>query len=382
MTGPLSGIRVIELAGIGPAPFAAMMLSDMGAEVIRLDRAQAVRRGDSESFSPDLLGRGRPSAGVNLKNPQGVATVLRLVDQADVLIEGFRPGVTERLGVGPGECLVRNPRLVYGRMTGWGQDGPFAMAAGHDINYIALSGALAAIGRHGHPPTPPLNLLGDFGGGGMLLAFGVLCALIERQVSGSGQVVDAAMIDGAAILTTVIHSLLAAGVWREERGANLLDSGAPFYDVYECSDGQYVALGAIEPQFFEQFARISGLAEQAGVPDQNDQAAWPELKRRIGDIFRTRTRDEWCRLMANADACVAPVLGLSEAPIHDHVAARETFVKVDGVVQPAPAPRFSRTPGAIQRPPSCPGEDTDQVLSDWGFTDSEVNDLRAAGAIA
>jgi alpha-methylacyl-CoA racemase len=382
MSGPLTGTRVIEVAGIGPCPFAAMMLSDMGAEVIRVDRVEAVRSGGGESYGADLLNRGRRSLGIDLKHPDGLAAFLCLVERVDVLIEGFRPGVMDRLGLGPAACMGRNPRLVYGRMTGWGQDGPYAMTAGHDINYLAVSGILSAIGRHGQPPTPPLNLVGDFGGGGMLLAFGVACALLERQVSGTGQVVDAAMIDGASVLSTVIHSQLAAGRWEEQRGVNLLDSGAPFYDAYECSDGRYVALGAIEPKFYAKFASASGLAMQPDLPAQYDRDSWPELRRRIGALFKTRSRDEWCALLDGEDSCLTPVLDLSEAPTHPHNAARATFVTPDGVVQPAPAPRFSRTPGAIQHPPVRPGENTGQVLSQWGFKESEILRLRASGAIA
>jgi alpha-methylacyl-CoA racemase len=382
MSGPLTGIKVIEVAGIGPCPFAAMMLSDMGAEVIRVERVEAAGAGSGDSYGTDLLNRGRHSLGVDLKHPGGVHAFLRLVDRADVLIEGFRPGVMDRLGLGPAACMGRNPRLVYGRMTGWGQDGPYAMTAGHDINYLAVSGILAAIGRHGQPPTPPLNLVGDFGGGGMLLAFGVACALLERHVSGVGQVVDAAMIDGASVLSTVIHSQLAAGQWKEHRGVNLLDSGAPFYDAYECSDGRYVALGAIEPKFYAKFAKASGLAEQPDLPEQYDRESWPELRRRIGALFKTRSRDEWCAMVDGHDTCLAPVLSLSEAPAHPHNIARATFVEAGGIVQPAPAPRFSRTPGAIRHPPVRPGENTGQVLSQWGLEESEILRLRALGAIA
>lgn len=290
ISSPLEGIRVIELAGIGPGPFAATMLSDMGAEVVRVERTQAVEANEGQSCAAEILNRGRQSIGVNLKNPDGVEVVLRMVEQADVLIEGFRPGVTDRLGVGPTQCLDRNPRLIYGQITGWGQHGPYAMAAGHDINFVGLSGTLAAIGRFGQPPTPPINLIGDYGGGGMLLAFGVLCAIVERHTSGLGQVVNTAMVNGAALLGSVIYSQLAAGQWEEERGTNILDSGAPFYDCYECSDGRYVALGAIEPQFYGEFTRLSGLAEQLDLPDQYDKDAWPSLKERIADLFKTRPR--------------------------------------------------------------------------------------------
>ena len=378
-SGPLHGVRVVEIAGIGPGPFAAMMLADMGAEVVRVDRAQAVRSPSGEPHW-DLLNRGRRSIGVDLKNPDGVATVLQLVEQADALLEGFRPGVAERLGIGPDECLARNPRLVYGRMTGWGQDGPYASAAGHDINYIALAGALHPIGRAGDRPVPPLNLVGDFGGGGMLLAYGMVCALLEASRSGQGQVVDAAMVDGAAVLMTMFHAMTAIGAWTEERGRNLLDTGAHFYDTYECADGRYVSIGSIEPQFYAELRRLAGLDDTA-FDAQMDRDAWPALKERIAEVFRTKTRDEWCALMEGSDVCFAPVLSLSEAPSHPHNAARGTFTEVAGVVQPAPAPRFSRTPGAVARPPAQPGAHTDEVLADWGFSADEVAKLRETGAI-
>jgi alpha-methylacyl-CoA racemase len=382
MSGPLEGIRIVELAGIGPGPFAAMLLADMGADVIRIDRAGAVRTPAPSRPSADLMNRGRRSVGVDLKNPEGVEAVLRLVEQSDALIEGFRPGVTERLGLGPDVCMARNPGLVYGRMTGWGQDGPYATVAGHDINYIALSGTLAAIGRHGEAPTPPLNLVGDFGGGGMFLAFGVACALVERGRSGQGQVVDAAMVDGAALLSTMFHSLVQLGTWKEERGTNLLDTGAPFYDVYECSDGRYVSIGSIEPQFYAELLQLSGLGEEPDLPDQMDQAQWPAMKERVAAIFRTKSRDEWCAVMEGTDVCFAPVLAMTEAPHHPHNVARGTFVNVGGFTQPAPAPRFSRTPGSIDRPPAHPGQHTDEALSSWGFDASEIDKLRATGAIA
>ena len=383
MSGPLAGIKVVELAGIGPGPFAGMMLADMGADVLRVDRAQAVRPPrDDVRPSADLLARGRRSIGVDLKHPDGVATVLRLVESADALIEGFRPGVTERLGLGPDDCLARNPRLVYGRMTGWGQDGPYASAAGHDINYIALAGTLHGIGRRGEAPVPPINLVGDFGGGGMLLAFGVVCGLMERDRSGQGQVIDAAMVDGAALLATMIHSMVQIGAWSEERGTNLLDTGAYFYDVYECSDGKYVSIGSLEPQFYAELLRLSGLGGQPDLPDQNDQSQWPAMKERVAAIFKTKTRDEWCALMEHTDVCFAPVLSMSEAYAHPHNVARQTFVNVEGFTQPGPAPRFSRTPGAIERPPARPGQHTDEGLSAWGFESAEIEKLRAAGAVA
>ena len=380
MSGPLSGVKVVEIAGIGPGPFAAMMLADMGADVIRVDRAQAVMGGDPERPSLDLLNRGRRSVGVDLKNTDGVETVLRLVEAADALIEGFRPGVAERLGIGPDECLARNRRLIYGRMTGWGQDGPYASTAGHDINYIALAGALDPIGRSGEAPVPPLNLVGDFGGGGMLLAYGVVCALLEAQRSGEGQVVDAAMVDGAAVLMTMFHGLSATGFWTEERGTNLLDTGAHFYDVYECADGKYVSIGSIEPQFYAELIKLSGL-EGEQLPHQMDRSQWPALKERLAAVFKTKTRGEWCSIMEGSDVCFAPVLSLSEAPQHPHNQHRGTFTEVAGVVQPAPAPRFSRTAGAVQRPPAFAGQHTDEALADWGFEPAEIAKLREAGAI-
>jgi alpha-methylacyl-CoA racemase len=381
MSGPLDGYRVVELVGIGPGPFAAMMLADMGAEVLRVDRASAVgRRGPADPRS-DFLMRGRRSVGVDLKSPEGVEVLLELAERADALIEGFRPGVAERIGIGPEACLERNPRLVYGRMTGWGQEGPYAGAAGHDIDYIAVAGALEPLGRAGGPPVPPLNLIGDFGGGGMLMAFGVVCGLLEASRSGRGQVVDAAMVDGAALLMTFTHSLKAMGMWGGGRGENLLDTGSPFYDVYETADGRYVAVGALEPKFFAELLRLLGL-DAAALPDQNDRARWPELRARFAEVFRTRTRDEWCKLMEGGDACVAPVLGMDEAPDHHHNRHRGTFVEVAGYVQPGPAPRFARTPGSVSSPPARPGEHTEEALRAWGFSLDEVERLRRAGAVA
>jgi alpha-methylacyl-CoA racemase len=381
MSGPLSGIRIVELAGIGPGPFCAMMLSDLGAEIVRVDRAERARLPRADGPNLDLLNRGRRSVGVDLKSPRGVEVVLRLVAHADALIEGFRPGVMERLGLGPEVCLSRNPRLVYGRMTGWGQDGPLARAAGHDINYIALSGALHAIGRGDSPPPPPLNLVGDFGGGGLLLAYGIVCALLERERSGEGQVVDAAMVDGAAALMTIIYGAHASGWWKDERAANMLDGGAHFYDSYETKDGRYVSVGSIEPQFYAQLLELAGLAD-AGLPPQMDRRGWAPSKERLAAIFRSKTRDEWCQIMEGTDVCFAPVLSLAEAPEHPHNKARGTFVEVAGVRQPGPAPRFGRTPGAIARPPAHAGEHTDQTLADWGFSDGEIAALRGEGAIA
>jgi len=382
VAGPLAGFRVIELAGIGPGPFGAMMLADMGADVVRLDRAAAVREGAQDRPPPaESLNRGRRSVGVDLKHPDGVETVLDLVGSADALLEGFRPGVTERLGIGPEACMDRNPRLVYARMTGWGQDGPYASAAGHDINYIALAGVLGHLGRAGAPPTPPVNLVGDFGGGGMLLALGVVAALLEASRSGQGQVVDVAMVDGAAVLMTMVWDLRAMGMWNPERGTNLLDTGAHFYDVYECADGGHVSIGSIEPQFYAELLRLSGFTDGEGV-NRMDRAAWPDLKERLAAIFRSRTRAEWCELMEGTDVCFAPVLSMDEAPAHPHNVARGTFAERHGVTQPAPAPRFGRTPSELDRPPAHPGQHTDEVLADWGLADAVVAERRKAGAIA
>ena len=379
--GPLAGLRVVELAGIGPGPFAAMMLADMGAEVLRVDRAAAV--GEPAPLW-DVNARGRRSVGVDLKHPLGRDTVLRLVERADALIEGFRPGVTERLGLGPAACLARRPSLVYGRMTGWGQDGPLAQTAGRDINYLALSGTLSMIGRAGEPPVPPLTLVGDFGGGGMLLAFGIVCGVVEAGRSGRGQVVDAAMVDGAAVLAGMMHGLRAEGRWGE-RGTNLLDSGAWFYEVYETADGRYVSVGAIDPRAQAEVLRRTGLADDVDgggpVPPGDDRSSWPVTKARMAAVMRTRTRDQWADLFEATDACVAPVLDAGEAPGHPHVRARGTFTEVGGVVQPAPAPRFDRTPGAVGAPPPAPGEHSDEALADWGFAPAEIAALRDAGAI-
>jgi alpha-methylacyl-CoA racemase len=378
--GPLAGITVVEIAGIGPGPFCAMMLADMGAEVIRVDRAENVAGGDPETPPADLNNRGRRSIGVDLKNPDGVAVLLELVERADALIEGFRPAVAERLGIGPDECLARNPKLVYGRMTGWGQDGPLAGAAGHDINYIALAGALDPIGRRGEAPVPPLNLIGDYGGGGMLLAFGVVCAVLEAQRSGRGQVVDTAMVDGAAVLMTMTHALRAMGVWDDERGTNLLDTGAHFYNVYETADGKYVSIGSIEPQFYAELLRLTGL-EGEELPWQHDRAQWPALKERLAAIFKAKTRAEWCELMEGTDVCFAPVLTIPEAMEHPHNVDRGTFVEVAGIRQPGPAPRFSRTAPEISSPPPHAGQHTDEILAAAGFDADRVAKLREAGAI-
>ncbi len=381
--GPLTGTKIIELAGLGPAPFGAMVLADLGAAVIRVERAGAVRPDPTGMTSGDLLNRGKRSIGVDLKHPAGLETVLRLVDTADALVEGFRPGVVERLGVGPDECLQRNPALVYGRMTGWGQDGPYASAAGHDINYVALSGTLHAIGRSGQAPVPPMNLVGDFGGGGMLLAVGVLAALVEAGRSGQGQVIDAAMVDGSALLAMMTHSMLQGGLWRDERGVNLLDTGAHFYDVYETADAKYVSIGSIEPQFYRELLRLTGLDTDPDFAErQMDQSAWPELKVRLAQVFRTKTREEWCAVMEHTDVCFAPVLSLHEAPHHRHNIARGTFLDLAGTTQPAPAPRFDRTPAAVPSPPPAAGADTDAVLATAGFTAEEIASLRSDGAIA
>jgi alpha-methylacyl-CoA racemase len=376
LSGPVDGFRIIELAGIGPAPFAGMMLSDMGAEVLRVDRAQAVRP-EARTPAYDVLGRGKRSVGVDLKHPEGRQTLLRLAGRADALIEGFRPGVTERLGIGPEDCLARNPRLVYGRMTGWGQEGPYAGMAGHDINYIALSGTLSMIGRSQDRPVPPLNLIGDFGGGGMLLAFGVVCALLEAARSGQGQVIDAAMVDGAALLAAMVYGFQAAGIWRE-RGTNLIDTGAWYYEVYETADGGYVSLGSLEPQFFQEMLQRTGLRD---TPDPDDRPTWPAMKERMAALIKTRTRAEWCELLEGTDACFAPVLSPAEAIEHPHNRHRATFTEVAGVAQPAPAPRFSRTAANVGGPPSWPGQHTEVALHDWGFDDVEIAKLRDAGAV-
>jgi alpha-methylacyl-CoA racemase len=378
--GPLEGVKILEIAGIGPGPFAGMMLSDMGAEVVRIDRADRVRGGDPENPPKDILARGRRSVAVDLKNPQGVEVVLAMVERADVLIEGFRPGVMERLGLGPEICLARNPGIVFGRMTGWGQEGPLAHAAGHDINYIALTGALHAIGRRDQAPVPPLNLVGDFGGGGMLLAYGVVCALLEKARSGQGQVVDAAMVDGASALMGMIYAMKSMGVWRDERGTNMLDTGAHFYDVYETRDAKYVSIGSIEPQFYALLLQQLGL-EGEELPPQMDREQWAALKVRVAEIFKTRTRDEWSAIMEGTDVCYAPVLDLDEAPEHAHLKQRKTFVEAAGVIQPAPAPRFSRTAPELVRPPSFEGQHTDEVLADFGFDAERVAALRDAKAV-
>ncbi|MCR6485073.1 CoA transferase [Amycolatopsis sp. OK19-0408] len=362
MAGPLTGLRVVELAGIGPGPHAAMLLADLGADVVRVERPQGTL--DLTGGKPDYLLRGRRSVAADLKTEDGRARVRRLIARADVLVEGFRPGVAERLGVGPDDCLEVNPKLVYARMTGWGQDGPLAERAGHDINYIGLTGALHAIGRAGEPPVPPLNLVGDFGGGSLFLVMGVLAALWERERSGEGQVVDAAMVDGTSALLQMLWTMRGQGTWSAEREANLLDGGAPFYDTYRCGDGRWVAVGAIEPQFYR--ALLAGLGlDPAELPGQLDRAGWPELRARFTEVFETRTRDEWAKVFDGTDACVTPVLATDEVSAHPHLAARGTIIEIDGVEQAAPAPRFSRTVAAHPTAPPRPGADTDAVLADW-----------------
>ena len=374
--GPLAGIRVIEMAGIGPGPFCAMMLSDLGAEVVRLDRLSLKGSGDKAN----VLSRGRRSLAVDLKTPAGVAIALEMIDGADALIEGFRPGVMERLGLGPEVCLERNPGLVYGRMTGWGQTGPLSKSAGHDINYISIGGALGAMGYADRPPAPPLNLIGDFGGGAMYLLCGMLAALLERNSSGRGQVIDAAMTDGTASLLSPFYGLMAMDMWTTKRHSNRLDGGAPFYGSYECADGKYISIGSLEPQFYAL------LLEKAGIDDpqfetQYVQENWPEMREKAAAVFRSKTREQWCELMEGSDVCFAPVLDLAEAPQHPHNRARQTFVEFDGVVQPAPAPRFSRTQGEIQSSAARVGEHSEQILADWGFEQERIAALKAAQTI-
>ena len=375
--GPLNGVKIIEVGGIGPGPFCGMMLSDMGAEIVRVERKGGLALSDPKY---DLLTRNRKSISINLRTPEGVQTLLRMLEQVDALQEGFRPGVMEKLGMGPDVCLKRNPRLVYGRMTGWGQEGPLARAAGHDINYIALSGALHTIGRIGQKPVPPLNLVGDFGGGGMLLAFGMVCALYEARNSGHGQVVDAAMTDGSAALMAMIYGLKAAGFWTDKPGTNLLDTGAHFYDTYETADNKFIAIGAIEPQFYELLLKLAEI-DDPDFQNQLDFAQWPQLKEKLSLVFKAKTRKAWCEIMEGSDVCFAPVLSLSEAPEHPHNKQRKTFVENDGVLQPAPAPRFSRTRPEIKSPPPIPGQDTQTVLADFGFTMQEIESLKASETI-
>ena len=378
--GPLDGLKIIEMAGIGPGPMCAMLLADLGAEVIRIDRPVAANLGLPRAAGSDLLTRGRRSVAIDLKSAEGIDIVLRMIERADALLEGFRPGVMERLGLGPSVCHRINPRLVYGRMTGWGQDGPLASAAGHDINHIALTGALHAIGREGQAPLHPLNLVGDFGGGALYLAFGILAGIIESRASGSGQVVDCAMTDGAASLMTMFYGMLADGRWREERGTNAIDTGSHFYNVYETKDGKYVSIGSIEPKFYTELIERLGLSGE-DLPAQHEATSWPVMKDRFQSVFRTKTRDEWCDVMEGSDVCFAPVLSLEESMRHPHNVARGTFVEMDGITQPGPAPRFSRTPGKLDRPPSIPGQHSEEVLRDWGFDMAEITALTASGIV-
>lgn len=380
-TGPLAGVRVLELEAIGPAPFCGMMLADMGADVLVVDRPAQTDLGLPQPRRQSVLLRGRRSVRLDLKGPDAAEAVLALAARADVLLEGFRPGVMERLGLGPDVALARNPRLVYARMTGWGQTGPLAPRAGHDIDYIAIAGVLDAVGRAGGPPTPPLNLVGDFGGGGMLLAFGVACALLHARATGTGQVIDAAMLEGASLLAASYAGFRVDGMWRPERGTNVLDSGAPWYDTYATRDDRHLALGAIEGRFYAELLARLGL-DAARLPAQNDRTRWPELRAAFADVIRTKTRDEWAAIFADSDACVAPVLSFAEAPNHPHAVARESWVDVAGVVQPAPAPRFSATPGAVRRPPPERGEGGRAALAEWGFDAAAITRLQALGLSA
>ena len=372
--GPLTGLKIIEFAGIGPGPFCGMLLSDLGADVVRIDR-----KGQGRGSPSDITARGRRSVGLDLKNPAAIETCLKLFETADVVFEGFRPGVMERLGLGPDVALKRNPKLVYGRMTGWGQFGPYAQAAGHDMNYIAITGALHAIGTE-DKPVPPLNLVGDFGGGALYLAFGILAGVIKARETGEGQVIDCAMSDGAASLMAMFYGFKASGAWTESRRSNLLDGGAHFYDTYQCSDGKWVSIGSIEPQFYALLLEKTGISDPA-FKAQMDRGAWPDLKAKLAAVIATKTRDEWSALMEATDVCFAPVLDLDEAPRHAHNVARQTFVEVAGVTQPAPAPRFSKTPGAIQGPPPALGAHDQEALRDWGCSESDLAALKANGAI-
>lgn len=365
-SGPLNGVKVLEFAGIGPGPFCCMLLSDMGADVVRLDR-----KGGRPGFKNDIPARGRRHIALDLKDANDVALALSMMEMADVVIEGFRPGVMERLGLGPDEALKRNPKLIYGRMTGWGQHGPLAEAAGHDLNYIALSGALHAMGRKNDAPSPPLNLVGDYGGGSLYLAMGVCAALFEAQRSGKGQVIDAAITDGAASLMSVIYGLRASGIWTDDRDNNLLDGGAHFYDVYETADGKFVSIGSLEPQFYALLLEKTGLTNDPAFAVQMNKPEWPAMSEKLAGVIKTKTRDEWTALMEGTDVCFAPVLSMAEAPDHPHNVARRTFVEVGGLKQPAPAPRFSRTPGAVQHPPGGNGDEPHKILADWGVSGAQ-----------
>ncbi len=372
--GPLSGLKIVEFAGIGPGPFCGMLLSDLGADVIRIDR-----KGQGRSSPADITARGRRSVALDLKNPEAIETCLKLLESADGLIEGFRPGVMERLGLGPDVVLARNPKLVFGRMTGWGQTGPYAKAAGHDMNYIAITGALHAIGTDAKP-VPPLNLVGDFGGGALYLAFGLLAGVIHARSTGQGQVIDCAMSDGAASLMAMFYGFKAGGMWNEGRRTNLLDGGAHFYDTYECSDGKWISIGSIEPQFYLLLLEKTGITDPQ-FQHQMSREEWPELREKLAVVIKTKTRDDWCAIMDATDVCFAPVLSMDEAPKHAHNAARETFVEIGGVTQPAPAPRFSATPGAIQGAPPKIGAHNDEALADWGFSSEAIAGLKASGAL-
>ena len=378
MSGPLTGLRVVEMVGLGPGPFAAMMLADMGAEVIRIDRK--TKPGEKTAFpilgtKYDVLARGRRSLALDLKQSADQAVLLELIDKADILLEGFRPGVMERLGLGPDVCLTRNAKLVYGRITGWGQHGPLAHAAGHDLNYLALTGMLHAMGRADTPPPPPLNLVADFGGGAMMLAFGVVCAALEAQKSGLGQVVDAAMVDGSALLGAMIYGFKQFGAWGSERSANLLDGGAPFYDSYACADGKFITIGAIEPQFYALLLKLTEV-QDSSFHAQMDATSWPELKQKFAALFASKTRDQWCEILEGTDVCFAPVLDMNEAPQHPHNLARGNFMEIDGVQQPAPAPRFSRTAAEVPQPPARPGQHSREILQDWGVSENLVRQFQ------
>jgi len=377
--GPLKGFKIVEVGGIGPVPFCGQILSDMGAEVIRIERVGGPPRMMPPKY--DVWHRGRPSIAVDLSKPEGVGAALKLIGQADGLVEGYRPGVMEKMGLGPDECHKRNPRLVYGRMTGWGQDGPLAQAAGHDINYIALTGCLHSIGRPGQTPVPPLNIIGDLGGGGLLLAFGMVCGLLETQKSGQGQVVDTAMVDGAANFMGIFYGLRAAGLWSDQKGTNLLDGGAPFYDAYETADGRWVCVGSIEPQFYALLLKHTGLDDDPDFKNQLDFSKWPARKKKIAEIFKSKTREEWRRIMEGSDVCFAPVLTMEEAMNHPHNVARQTFIEVGGIKQPAPTPRFSRTNPEVRKMASKPGADTETALAEWGFSQDEIEGLKKAGAV-
>ncbi len=378
--GPLSGVKIVEFGGIGPPPMCGMLLADMGADILRIDRTQPSGLGLPVAARYSIMDRSRCSVAIDLKKPEGVEAVMRLLEQADGMIEGFRPGVMERLGLGPEAVWARNPRLVFGRVTGWGQTGPLSHAAGHDINYISLIGAAHAIGRRDQLPTPPLNLVGDFGGGALYLALGVVAALYEAKQSGQGQVVDAAMTDGAASLMASAYGMYASGLTNGRRGENIVDSGSHFYDVYETADGKFISIASIEDKFYAELLQRLGIEDET-LPPQMDRDGWPVTKERLTKLFRTKTRQEWCDLLEGTDVCFGPVLDFDEAPEHSHNRARETFIEIDGVVQPAPAPRFSRTPSAVQRPPSDPGADTEEGLLAWGFSHADIDNLRDVGAI-